>query len=150
MQDLSWSHPGLLYLSTLGTLHSAYWTALSLKHVPCPLENRLLHMLFLLPRTHSPPPQPNLPLPCQLLLLLRSWLGYHLSWEVFPVFWALGNGPIWVLNQGTWVNVISLSLGPAQYGSGGYYWWVSTKGNSNLGGRVRISSTTTKRFSFQE
>lgn len=73
-------------------------------------------MLFLLPRMLSPPPQPNLPLPSQLLLLLRSWLGYHVPWEDFPgslVPWASGNGPIWVLGQGTWVNVVFLSPGPS-------------------------------------
>lgn len=79
------------------------------KSETCPMLSRKRTFAHAVPSalyTLSPLPQPNLPLPCQFLLLLRSWLGYHLSWEVFPVFQALRNGPIWVLNQGTWVNVV--------------------------------------------
>lgn len=149
MQDGSWSRPGLLYLLTLETLYPAYWTTCRPKHLQCPLKKRSFAHAVLSAWNTLFSSLTNLPLPGQVLLLLRSWLGCRLPWEAFFDSWASGNGPSWVLEWGTWVSVVFLSPGPAQRGSSGNYREWASRGAA-VSGEVRVGSTATKRFSFQE
>lgn len=77
--------------------------------------------------------------PPQVLTWLSSLLGSLPCIPGFKKWPHLGT-------QSGYLGKCGFPSALAHYGSGGHYWWVSTMGNSNLGGRVRISSTATKRF----